>query len=98
MHTTLVYVKVIGSHIEDFIEATRRNHEASTQEPGNVRFDVMQSPEDPSQFVLYEAYVTAEGALAHKQTAHYLEWKEAVGPWMAIPRSGVTYHGLFPVF
>ena len=96
MHVTLVHVAVKPAHIDDFIAATRRNHEASVQESGNRRFDVLQSPDDPGQFVLYEAYATAEDARAHKQTAHYLAWRDAVADWMAEPRRGVPYNGLFP--
>lgn len=96
MHTTLVHVHVVERHVTDFIEATRKNHEASVREPGNMRFDVLQSPDDPARFLLYEAYESAEAAAAHKQTPHYLEWKETVAPWMATPRKGVSYHGLFP--
>jgi autoinducer 2-degrading protein len=66
------------------------------QETGNRRFDVLQSPEDPSRFVLYEAYVSAEDAAAHKQTTHYLTWRDTVADWMASPRQGVSYNGLFP--
>ncbi len=96
MHVTLVYVAVKPAHIDDFIAATQRNHEASVQEPGNRRFDVLQSPADPGQFVLYEAYDSPGDALAHKQTAHYLAWRDAVADWMAEPRRGVPYRGLFP--
>lgn len=96
MHVTLVHVHVKPQHVEDFIAATRLNHLASVQEAGNRRFDVLQSPEDPSRFVLYEAYVSAEDAAAHKQTTHYLTWRETVADWMATPRQGVSYNGLFP--
>lgn len=72
MHVTLVQVHVKPQHVDDFIAATQLNHQASVQEVGNRRFDVLQSPEDPSRFVLYEAYVSAEDATAHKQTGHYL--------------------------
>jgi len=96
MHVTLVHVAVKPAHIDDFITATQRNHEASVQESGNRRFDVLQSPDDPARFVLYEAYATAEDAQAHKQTAHYLAWRETVAGWMAEPRRGVPYNGLFP--
>ena len=96
MHVTLVHVSVNPEYITDFIEATRRNHAASVQEPGNRRFDVLQSPDDPGQFVLYEAYARAEDALAHKETAHYLAWRDAVSDWMAAPRQSVAYTGLFP--
>ncbi|MGZ5043207.1 MAG: antibiotic biosynthesis monooxygenase, partial [Methylobacter sp.] len=84
------------AHIDDFIAATKLNHEASTQEPGNRRFDILQSPDNPSQFMLYEAYASAEDAAAHKQTAHYLTWRDTVAPWMAEPRQGVRYNSLFP--
>jgi len=96
MHVTLVHVHVKPEHIDDFIEATRLNHEASVKEGGNRRFDVLQSAEDPAKFVLYEAYVSADDAAAHKQTAHYLAWRETVADWMAAPRQGIGYHGLFP--
>jgi len=96
MHVTLVHVHVKPEHIDDFIAASRANHEASVQEPGNLRFDVLQSSDDPSRFVLYEAYRSAQDAAAHKETAHYLAWREAVADWMAEPRQGVRYQGLFP--
>jgi autoinducer 2-degrading protein len=96
MHVTLVHVHVDLAHVDDFIAATKLNHEASIQESGNRRFDVLQSPENPSHFILYEAYVSAETAAAHKETAHYLTWRDTVAPWMAEPRQGVRYNGLFP--
>lgn len=96
MHVTLVHVYVAPEHVADFIAATRANHLASVQEPGNLRFDVLQSADDPTHVVLYEAYVDADAAAAHKQTAHYLAWRDAVAPWMTEPRKGVSYRGLFP--
>ncbi|MGA7948618.1 MAG: antibiotic biosynthesis monooxygenase [Thiobacillaceae bacterium] len=98
MHVTLVYVQVTTDHKADFVEATRRNHAASVKEPGNLRFDVLQSGEDSARFVLCEASLTPEAAAAHKQTPHYQIWKETVAPWMASPRRGVTYEGLCPDF
>lgn len=96
MHVTIVHVQVKPEHVQDFIAACRLNHEASVREPGNRRFDVAQSAEDPSRFILYEAYVDTEAAAAHKKTAHYLQWRDNVAPWMAVPRLGVPYTGLFP--
>lgn len=96
MHVTIVQVSVKPDHIDDFIEASRLNHEASTQEPGNRRFDVLQSADDPAKFVLYEAYVSAKDATAHKETAQYRAWRETVADWMAQPRRGVPYVGLHP--
>jgi autoinducer 2-degrading protein len=96
MHVTIVHVNVIPEHVDEFIEATKQNHVASIEENGNRRFDVLQSTDDPARFVLYEAYVSKDDAAAHKQTAHYLAWRDTVARWMAEPRQGVQYNGLLP--
>jgi len=96
MHVTLVHIHVEPQHLQDFIAATRANHEASVLEPGNLRFDVLQAADDATRFVLYEAYASAADAAKHKETAHYLKWRETVAAWMAKPRQGVSYNGLFP--
>ena len=96
MHVTLVHVRVNPENVDAFIAATRANHEASINEPGNRRFDVLQNPDDPTRFILYEAYVSAADAAAHKETAHYLNWRETVASMMAEPRRGEPMNGLFP--
>jgi autoinducer 2-degrading protein len=96
MHVTLVHVRVKPERLEEFIAATQANHEASVREPGNRRFDVLQSTEDPSRFVLYEAYASADEAAAHKSTPHYAAWRDQVADMMAKPRKGVPYAGLLP--
>ncbi len=97
MYVTLVHVHVKQEHISDFIAATRANHEASLLEPGNCRFDVLQLRDDPARFILYEAYLNADDAAAHKRTPHYLKWRDEVADWMAVLREGVAYHGLYPI-
>ena len=96
MYVTLVHVHVKAECIDPFVTATRLNHAASVAEPGNRRFDVLQSPEDRSRFVLYEAYATKADAAAHKDTDHYRAWRDAVTDWMAEPRKGIVYDGLLP--
>ena len=96
MHVTLVHVHVKPEHVDDFVAATRGNHEGSVREPGNLRFDVHQSADDPTRFLLYEIYATAEDAAAHKRTPHYLAWRERVADWMATPRQGIAYRAVFP--
>lgn len=96
MYVTIVTVSVKPENVEAFKEACRVNHENAIHEPGNIRFDVLQSADEPTRFVLYEAYKTRQDAATHKETAHYLNWRETVSDWMAEPRQGVTYHGLYP--
>jgi len=96
MFVTCVHVKVVQQHVRDFIAITRENHLGSVTEPGNLRFDVLQSREDPCDFLLYEAYESEQAAAAHKKTAHYLKWRETVAGWMAQPRRGVPYDSICP--
>lgn len=96
MHVTLVEVRVKPDRVDDFIAATRDNHEGSVAEPGNRRFDVLQDPADPTRFLLYEAYASAADAAAHKETAHYRRWRDRVAEMMAAPRQGTPLIGLFP--
>jgi autoinducer 2-degrading protein len=96
MYVVCVHVHVKPANREDFIRATLENARNTVQEPGNLRFDVLQQTDDPNRFVLYEAYRDEAGSAAHKETAHYARWRDAVAPWMAEPRQGVKHASLFP--
>lgn len=96
MIVTLVHAYVKEEFISSFIEATRVNHENSINEPGNFRFDIIQDQQMPSRFILYEAYLSDQAAIAHKETLHYKKWRDTVAPWMEKPREGVKYNLLFP--
>jgi (4S)-4-hydroxy-5-phosphonooxypentane-2,3-dione isomerase len=97
MRVTCVTVYVKHEFVDAFVAATVENHNGSVREAGNLRFDVLQHGEDPCRFLLYEAYESDEAAAEHKKTAHYLKWKDAVTPWMAQAREGVTYKIVCPV-
>ena len=96
MYVTIVHVKVKPEFVSQFIEATVKNHHKSVLEKGNLRFDVLQKGDDPSSFALYEAYKNQAASAAHKDTPHYLEWRETVASWMDEPRQGIQYNGLLP--
>jgi autoinducer 2-degrading protein len=91
-----VHVHVLPEWVDGFKEATAENARQSLGEPEVARFDVVQQPDDPTRFVLVEAYRTAEGAAAHKDTTHYQAWRDAVAPMMAEPRSSLKYTNVFP--
>ena len=96
MHIVHVHVHVKPEFVEAFKQATSENASKSAQEPGNARFDVMQQVEDPTRFVLVEVYKTAEASAAHKETAHYKLWRDAVMKMMDEPRQGIRYANIFP--
>ena len=91
-----VTVHVKESNIEDFIEATKANHLGTRTEEGNLRFDVLQSADEPGRFLLYEVYKSTEAVAEHKKTEHYLKWRETVADWMAKPREGLCHNVICP--
>ncbi len=90
-----VYVHVKPECVAAFREATLENARQSVEEPGIARFDVIQDTDDPNRFMLYEVYRTAEAPAAHKKTAHYLAWRDAVTEMMAEPRQSAKYQDVF---
>ena len=91
-----VHVQVKPECVEAFKQATVANARESIQEPGIARFDFSQQQEDPTRFVLVEAYRTAQAPAAHKETKHYLTSRDAVAPMMAEPRISVKFGNVFP--
>jgi autoinducer 2-degrading protein len=95
MYVVAVTIFVKPENIAPFIEATLDNARNTRREPGNLRFDVLQSADDPARFMLYEVYRQKEDFAAHQQTAHYQKWKQTVADWMAQPRQGVKHQSIF---
>ena len=91
-----VHVQVKPECIDDFKAATLNNAQASVREPGIARFDVAQQTDDPTRFVLIEAYRDSAAPDLHKVTAHYLIWRDTVATMMAAPRSSVRFTNVFP--
>jgi autoinducer 2-degrading protein len=91
-----VHVHVKPECVEAFKQATLANARASLKEPGVARFDVVQQQDDPARFVLVEVYRDTNASVAHKETAHYPVWRDAVAPMMAEPRHGVKFENVFP--
>jgi quinol monooxygenase YgiN len=85
-------IHVVDDGIEAFAAASEANARASLKEEGCRAYDVLQNNEDPTRFVLREVYVDLDAFHAHKQTAHYFAWRDAVAGLMAEPRVGVQYH------
>ena len=96
MQVVHVHVKVKPDCIEAFKQATTDNARKSRLEPGISRFDVVQRVDDPTQFVLVEAYRSVEATAAHKATEHYATWRDRMESLMAEPRSSVKYSNVFP--
>jgi (4S)-4-hydroxy-5-phosphonooxypentane-2,3-dione isomerase len=91
-----VHVRVKPECVDAFRQATLENARTSIQEPGIAGFDVLEQNDDPTRFVLIEAYRHDQAPAQHKETAHYAKWRDTVAPMMAEPRTSVKYHNLHP--
>jgi len=91
-----VSVRVKAEQVEAFREATTANATGSVAEPGIARFDVLQNEEDPTRFMLVEAYRSRDAIAAHKDTTHYRAWVETVTPMMAEPRTRSWWTSVHP--
>ncbi len=95
MYVVAVTIHVKADQVEAFIQAALANARCTRQEAGNARFDILQQEQDPTRFLLYEAYLEAKDFTRHQQTDHYLKWKAAVADMMAEPRQGLKHNSLF---
>lgn len=91
-----VHVHVKPECVEAFRQATIENASSSVREAGIARFDVIQQSDDPTRFVLLEVYKTPEAPALHKETRHYLKWRDTVADMMAETRTSVKYTNVFP--
>lgn len=97
-YVAVVDVNVVEGKEDDFLGASLDNARSSVREKMNERFDVLQDTSDPSKFALVEIYRTASGPTDHKDTAHYLAWRETVADMMASPRAATQWDTIFPSF
>ena len=96
MNIVHVHIHVKPELIDEFISITLENARQSVKELGIARFDVFQQSDDPSKFILVEVYRSEGAPAAHKQTAHYLSWRERAEDMMVEPRYGIKFTQLFP--
>lgn len=91
MYLFHAYVTVGPGAEDEFAEACVVNSRASLEEPGCLRFDVLQQADEPTRFVLVEAYESEDDLAAHKTTDHYKAWAEVANRLQVEPRSKTVY-------
>lgn len=96
MYIVHVDIHVKPEFLAQFRAATLENARNSVNEAGILRFDFLERADDPTRFTLVEVYRSPVDADLHKQTAHYLTWRDTVADMMAEPRVGVKFNNIFP--
>ncbi len=96
MFVVIVHAHVKPEFIEAFKSATLDNATHSIKEPGVARFDCYQQKDDPSRFSLIEVYRSEDAPSKHRETEHYIRWRDSVADMMVEPRTRVMYDIVFP--
>jgi autoinducer 2-degrading protein len=96
MVAVVVHLQVKPESLEQFVAETKMNARSSRIEPGVVRFDVIQQVDDPSRFVLFELYRDEQAIEAHRGTAHYAKWRDAVPAFLVTERTRTIYRAIEP--
>lgn len=92
-----VAFKIKAERVDDFLKEIAANAASAVRdEPGCMRFDVLQDSEDPSRIYLYEVYKDDAALDAHRQAPHYLRWRDAVQEWHAEPAVRHLSRNVFP--
>lgn len=91
-----VFISVKEEYISRFKEATIENARNSFEEPGVVRFEVIQQQDAPSEFVLEEVYMSSDDQLKHRETDHYKKWKQTTATMIAKPYAIINYNSIWP--
>lgn len=85
MKSVQVYFHVKEACTDEFIEQTLINVENSKKESGVKHFLFFQQTGEPHSFCLIEVYQTVADQLKHRETAHYIHWKEKIAPMLENP-------------
>ena len=88
---SIINIKIKPEYTEVFKKASHKNAEATRKEAGCIRFDILQSSNDGSDFVFYEVFDSEAAKEAHKKTAHVSAWKLITAD-MIVAKSSVVYH------
>ncbi len=84
-----MFVVTVHFHIHpQFVEAfrvavIRQAKNSIEREPDCKQFDVLQNPEDPGHFFLYEVYTDAEAFAVHRQTPYFADFFAQIGEMVA---------------
>ena len=96
MHMIVVRLEVKPDRVDDFLKLVSFNAAESRKEPGNLRFDVIRSIDNPTLYRLYEVYRDEAAMAAHQATPHYAKWRGEIEALLVTPRLSEKFIGVFP--
>jgi autoinducer 2-degrading protein len=97
MYVLVVTIDIKPGFKDTFVAAMLDDARGSVgNEPGCVRFDVIQDEKEPNRIYLYEVYKDRAAFDVHVATPHFLKWNETVKDWFASPPVVGSGPSVFP--
>ena len=91
MYVIIAPIQIKEGHKEEFMVAMLDDaHGSVNDEPGCLRFDVIQDAGDPNRIWLYEVYKDESAFQAHLQTPHLIKWRDTTKDWREDGPRGAT--------
>ncbi len=82
MYVIIAPIQIKHDFKEQFIEAMILDAKGSVEnEPGCLRFDIIQDADHSDRIWLYEVYKDEAAFKAHTQTPHIKKWLETTKDW-----------------
>ena len=82
MIALMVTIQIKQGHKEEFMASMFDDARGSNNdEPGCLRFDVLQDTEDENRIHLYEVYTDQAAVDAHRAAPHFTKWRETCADW-----------------
>ena len=79
MLALIVSLRIKPDRRDEFLRAIEEDGRGSREdEPGCLRFDVLQDAADPNHYFFYEIYRDEAALEAHRAAPHYQIWRAAV--------------------
>ena len=75
--------RVLPEHADRWIEIAEEFTSATRREPGCLWYDWSRSVEDPTEYVLLEAFRDEQAGAAHVQSEHFRQAQQQLPPHLA---------------
>jgi autoinducer 2-degrading protein len=90
MISLLVTLEIAPDRVDEFLlYITEEAADARSKEPGCRRFEISRSVDKPNVFTLTEAYDSLEALEAHRQTPHFLLFRQRADGGLILNKTSV---------
>ena len=97
MIVNLVKVRIKPEKRQRFLEAIEHDAlHSEADEPGCLRFNVVQDTRDEDVYLFYEVYRDHDALEAHRAAPHFAVWREAAAECLDGPAERTAGQSIFP--